>query len=320
MNVPFTDMLGYFIKDAVLKKMLSVLHHYICDDISNINTLTMLPLFGYYMHGGYYPRGGSQAFADALAEVIVERGGEILLHTPVSHILIEHGRAAGIETAGHEIIRSEAVISNADVRRTFLELVGREQVESYFYQRIERLRPSDSAFMVSLGIDFVPDIEPVTLVIMEDRTLAVMAPSIVDPSLAPSGHACINLLTLIPHEEAASWKRGEPGYGKRKEQFGDRLIALAEEAIPDLRAHIVYRQDASPATFGRYAWTTDGAVYGLAAGEWRPSIKTPVQGLYLVGAGAAVRPGVGDAVYTGMIAADAVLKEEGHTKESPRPR
>jgi phytoene dehydrogenase-like protein len=67
--------------------------------------------------------------------------------------------------------------------------------------------------------------------------------------------------------------------------------ALGSRAIPDLARHIVYRQEGSPATFARYAWTTGGAIYGLAAGAWRPPAKSPVEGLVLAGAGAF--PGAG---------------------------
>ena len=85
---------------------------------------------------------------------------------------------------------------------------------------------------------------------------------------------------------------------------------MAENAIPNMRDHIIYRQVASPASFVRYAWTTDGAIYGLDIDEWRPPVKTPIKGLYLAGAGVSTGPGVGDAVYSGIRAAESVVREE----------
>src|SRR5205823_4694879 len=48
-----------------------------------------------YFLGNYYPKGGSQAFADDLASRVAALGGEILLGTPVSRIVVERGAATG---------------------------------------------------------------------------------------------------------------------------------------------------------------------------------------------------------------------------------
>ena len=85
----------------------------------------MVPLFGYYFHGGYYPAGGSGRLADALVEAIEARGGEVRLKTRVARILVEEGRAAGVELADGTRVAASAVVANADLKRTFLELVER---------------------------------------------------------------------------------------------------------------------------------------------------------------------------------------------------
>jgi phytoene dehydrogenase-like protein len=81
---------------------------------------------------------------------------------------------------------------------------------------------------------------------------------------------------------------------------------LAEGALPNLRRHIVYRQDGSPATFARYAWTTGGAIYGPAVGQWRPPAKSPIDGLVLAGSGVFPGAGVEAVVISGTLAADAL--------------
>ena len=140
--------------------------------------------------------------------------------------------------------------------------------------------------------------------------MAVMVPSKVDPSLAPPGYSCITLVKFLPHNLAVTWDRNDPVYAARKDVFGGELIAMAERAIPGLAEHIIYRQDASPATFSRYAWTGDGAIYSLAIDQWRPSTLSPVKGLYIAGAGVSKRPGVEDAVYTGIRVAETIIKEK----------
>ena len=62
-----------------------------------------------------------------------------------------------------EFCGARAVVSNADARRTFLELVGREHVPASFSRELEQMRPSASALAVFLGVDYVPDVEPITI-------------------------------------------------------------------------------------------------------------------------------------------------------------
>ena len=72
------------------------------------------------------------------------------------------GRATGVVTADGMLHRS--VVSNADPRRTFAELVGAEHLPADFAAKIAALTPSTSALVVFLGIDFVPDVEPITII------------------------------------------------------------------------------------------------------------------------------------------------------------
>ena len=303
MNVPFGTMLDAHVHDPRLRALLSALTGYLSDDPRALTVGAMAPIFGYYFDGGYYPVGGSQVFADALVGVIEARGGAVRRRTAASRIVVEHGRAVGVALANGEIHRADAVVSNADARRTFLDLVGPEHLPRAFARRVERLRPSASAFVVFLGVDYIPDVEPITVQAAGGDGLAIAIPSRVDPSLAPPGHSSVTLLALT---RGAAWDRRAPGYATLKRRTGDRLIALAERTLPALRSHIVYRQDGSPATFARYAWTTGGAIYGPAAGPWRPPAKSPIEGLVLAGAGVFPGAGVEAVVISGTLAADAL--------------
>jgi all-trans-retinol 13,14-reductase len=305
MNVPFGAMLDAYLRDPALRAVMSVLTGYLSDDPDRLTVGAMAPIFGYYFDGGYYPAGGSQALANALVDSIHEHGGLVRLRTPVRRIRVEHGRATGVELANGEVHRAGAVISNTDVRRSFLDLVGREHLPPAFTRQVEALEPSTSAFMVFLGVDYVPDIEPLTIVSEGAAGLAIAIPSKVDPSLAPLGHASVSLVTLAPASEA--WDRRAPGYAARKRAAGDALVARGERVLPGLGSRVVYRQDGSPATFARYAWTTGGAIYGPAVGGWRPPAKSPIEGLVLAGAGVFPGAGVEAVVISGVLAADALV-------------
>jgi phytoene dehydrogenase-like protein len=306
MDRPFGEMLHAYFKDEGLKQFLSTLTGYLSDDPTVLTVGAMAPIFGYYFEGGYYPGGGSQKFADALVSVIEKHGGKIHLRTPVKRIVIENGRATGVELGDGQIHTARAILSNADLKRTFLELVGCNHLPAKFARSMKESKPSTSAFMVFLGVDFMPGIEPVGML----DGIGIMIPSKVDPTLAPRGHAAMTLIKLIPQDEAASWDRKTKGYNQRKHAYAEAMIAEAEKVIPNLSKHIVYRQDASPRTFERYAWTTDGSIYGSTWDSHHPPLKSPVPNLYLAGASVFPGPGVEAVVISGVLAANEIFSKQ----------
>jgi all-trans-retinol 13,14-reductase len=307
MDKPFVDMLNEFFTDPRIKDLLRALTGYLSDDPKSLSVGNMAPIFGYHFDGGYYPVGGSQAFPNALVEVIEKHGGKVYLRAPVQRILIENGHAVGVELKDGQTHRAKAILSNADTQKTFLELIGREHLPADFAQSIDSLKPSATAFIVFLGLDIVPNLAPITM--LDD--LGIMIPSNVDTTLAPLGHASVTLLRLLPQSDFANWDRKSPGYSERKRKYADEMIASAEEIIPGLRQHITYRQEGSPATFARYAWTTGGSIYGPATGQKRLTVKTPVKNLYVAGSGT-MGSGIEAVVIAGIHAANEIYKSKGN--------
>ncbi|MDQ2106745.1 phytoene desaturase family protein, partial [Azospirillum isscasi] len=296
----FLEMLERYVPGAGARALLSSLTGYLSDRPERLRVLQMAPIFGYFFDGGFYPEGGSQRLADALAEAIRSRGGEVRLRTPVRRILVEKGEAKGVETMEGERIAAAAVISNADARRTLLELVGAEHLPTGYADRCRALRPSASAFMVTLALDILPDLPAMTF--LQDDRMALALPSSHDGTLAPPGCASLALMRLEP--TGTPWNRSAPDYRERKTRAGDAMIAAAAALIPDLERHILNRQDASAATFARYTHSTDGAIYGV-----EPALpgKAPVRGLLLAGGGVFPGPGVEACVISGRLAAEALV-------------
>lgn len=296
----FLEMLERYVPDSGARALLSCMTPYMSDRPERLRVGQMAPIFGYLFHGGAYPEGGSQRLADALAEAIRSKGGEVRLRSPVRRILVEKGKAAGVETMDGERIAAAAVISNADARRTLLELVGTEHLPADCVERCRALRPSASAFMVTLALDIRPDLPAMTF--CPEAGMALALPSAHDATLAPPGCASLALIRLEP--AGTPWDRSAPGYHDRKARMGDAMIAAASALIPDLERHILHRQEASAATFARYARTTDGAIYGVD-----PVLpgKSPIPGLLLAGGGVFPGSGVEACVISGRLAAEALV-------------
>ena len=276
----------------------------------------MVPLFGYYFHGGYYPVGGSGRLADALVEAIEARGGEVRLKTRVARILVDEGRAAGVALADGTRVAANAVVANADLRRTFLELVDARHLPQDFRARIAAATPAPSAFMVHLGVDYVPDCRPANFMFGE-HAVGVEVLSRVDPSAAPTGHSTVGIIKLLTNAEAREWfpsgaaTTGRPGASPANTKSASarsaiRMIAAAETVLPGLSDHIVHRSEASPVTYARYDLASAGAIYGVARlgpPEWRqePDPRPRRRGRATHG------PGVEAVVISGACAADALV-------------
>jgi len=139
-----------------------------------------------YFLGNYYPKGGSQAFADELARCFEERGGHVLMSTAARRIVVEDGGTAwgaggkgGAGTSGGaganpgvargvvlETLRGPvrfqgtvacgAVVSNADLLGTLEHLVGAEHLPPGTLPRLRGLRPTFPCWLTHIGLAGVP--------------------------------------------------------------------------------------------------------------------------------------------------------------------
>jgi phytoene dehydrogenase-like protein len=89
----------------------------------------MVPLMLDRASNKCYCYGGSHKFASALGREVVKHGGLILEAATVDKIIMENGRAVGVQI-GHEgrVLRSKVVMSTLDPKTTFVDMVGQEHL------------------------------------------------------------------------------------------------------------------------------------------------------------------------------------------------
>lgn len=316
MAQPFNALVASHVSDAAARGSILALTGYVTDDPASLTCADMVPLFGYYFFGGFYPKGGSGRLAEVFVDAIRARGGLVHLKTRVARVLVEDGKACGVELASGRQVRAAAVVSNADLKRTFAELVDPAILPADFRDKIATAAPACSAFMVHLGLRGVPDIRPCVHVAGEP-SIGIFIPSVADKTAAPEGYAAVELIALMPNGEAATWfppeasldlkaYRRSEAYLARKEAFAEQMIDTAAKAIPGLREQIVYRTEASPVTFARYEATSAGAIYGVAKSGRLKGARSPIPNLFIAGAGN-FGPGVEAVMISGALAAEAVL-------------
>ncbi|MDF1639198.1 MULTISPECIES: phytoene desaturase family protein [Alcanivorax] len=103
--------------------------------------------------GAWYPKGGGQMIAAGFAEVIRSHGGEIRTQTHVDRILIEGGAVKGVRLEGGRELRASAVVAAGDIKRTYRDLVGYENLPASVTRRSENWKMSHPLINGFFGIE-----------------------------------------------------------------------------------------------------------------------------------------------------------------------
>ncbi len=253
-----------------------------------------------YFLGNYYPEGGSQVFADDLARIVQDAGGDILLRSTGERIVVENGCAVAAEIAtglgaARHIVRVRAghVVSNADLTRTMEQLLGPAVVGDEAIREVRALRPTSPCFLVHLGLRDIPlsALEPKTGYhwrswqaddVMYDA-FKIFIPTMYEPRMAPAGGQIIILQRImeIRYDRVVDW-------AAHKQRVEDDLMTRLEAAIPGVSTHVVTRQSASALTSWRFTMNREGAMLGWEMspgqlGDRRPPIEGPVRNFHLCG-------------------------------------
>lgn len=297
-----------------------------------------------YLKGAHYPKGGGQVIAANLVEALRANGGELRLRTGVEKILVEGGKVTGVRLQDGDELRAPVVISNGDLKRTMLDMVGREHISAATAERIDGYRMALPFFVVYLGLDIdlrerwpktnywlseSLDIEEIYQQTFDGKVpdkllLLITAGSVKDPetgTLAPKGGSALQAMTLVPPDHRL-WHVGEgPVAGERyhrnrdyrslKDELMDRVIDAVAQIIPDIKGHIVWKEASTPITHERYTASTGGTSYGIEIaldqlGPNRPDVKTELEGLYLAGASTGTGHGISGVIKGGIATASTI--------------
>ncbi len=278
---------------------------------------------------GRFHRGGYGRVAEVCAELVAERGGVFLPSTPVRRIVVEGGRAVGIETdAG--VLRAPVVISNAGIQPTVLKLAGAEAFPADYVERVRSLEPS----WAIAGVRYVFDarvFDAALIPVFSDQSwldseryaameagdwpdiplIAIDVASELDPTLVPDPtHQVANIQVFVSADPDSPM--GEEAVRRAREVVEDLYPAVREHTI---RTEPYGARQISRMTRDATEPGTGGEAVGLAqvvgqVGRSKPDARTPLPGLFLVGCDAGGRgSGTHQAVDSGFNVATMVEKE-----------
>lgn len=317
------EVLDEFVADPRARAMCGAAWPYCGTPPARISFATYAALLDVCIsHGPVYAKGSFQSLADALATAVRLHGGEVLLESSVTKVLIEQGAAVGVELEGGRRVRADIVVSNADASFTFETLVGPEHLPERFLRRLRRMTPSASAVVLYAATRADPvaaglphemlinrhwDHSASWTDITEGRLggLWVAFPTMLDPDLAPAGEHLMILTSMAQYDIGEPWADAKPRYT-------ELLLEEAERILPGFREGLTHSEVATPLTLERYTGVQKGAIYGwdntpAQCVPKRMSQHTPVPGLYLAGHWA--NPGSGSfrSIYSGIGAAGMSL-------------
>lgn len=288
-----------------------------------------------------FARGGMGAITQAMAGSLRAARGEIRTGAAVERILVENGKAAGVVLAGGEEIRARQVVSNLDVKRTFLTLLEERELPAPFVKRVRNFKIRGSSGKVNIALDALPRFPALpegspcirgdmhftdSVERMErgyddwkagrwsaDPFLDMMIPTTLDPTMAPPGQHFMSCFVQYcpPKVEGRDWTDAD------RDAFGKTVIDQIAEYSPGFRDLILHAEIRTPRELEAEVGLTEGNIF---QGELtfdqilfnRPvpgyaQYRSPVAGLYMCGS--STHPGGGVMGAPGRNAASEILRD-----------
>jgi phytoene dehydrogenase-like protein len=289
-----------------------------------------------------FVKGGLGTLSGALASAARNAGVEIRTGTPVEKIEATAERASTVVLKTGEEISARAIVSNADPRTTFLNLVDPVCLDPSFLLKIQNYRATGVSAKINLALSGLPSFAGVEREDAKTKLsgrihvgpdidylerafdaakygdysrqpyLDITIPSLLDADLAPADAQVMSV-----YVQYAPYKLKVGDWHSRRDDFADNVIDVLSSYAPNLKELIVARQVITPLDLEQ--------TYGLSGGHihhgeqaldqffaFRPLIgwaqyRTPIKGLYLCGAG--THPGGGVSGGSGANAAREIIRD-----------
>ena len=275
----------------------------------------------------------------ALTQSAEDAGATIRFDARVEKILIDRGKAFGVELADGEMVKAKLVISNVDPRTTLSKMVGAPRLDTMFANRVTQIRGAGVVGKLNIALSGLPEFDGLSESQLGNRLLVapsmryiehafnhskygecsehpvleVTLPSLHDRSLAPDGHHVMSLnIAYLPYALEGGWE-------EQKATLAYKVISQLGEYSPNLKSLIVDHEFLTPLDIE--------SEFGAVQGHWhhgelsihqsfmmRPlygaaQYDTPVERLFLCGAGS--HPGGGLNGLPGRNAAQRVMELGG---------
>jgi len=283
--------------------------------------------------------GGPGSVTRVMADAAREAGAEIRTGVTVRQITIKDGAVSGVVLADGTAIGAPLVVSAADPKHTFLQLIDPVELEPGFTTRIRNYRMPGVVAKLNFGlrglpafrglqgdpgqtlrgrVHLAPGIDYLERAFDASKYgkpstepyLDITFPSIPDPTMAPAGRHVMSV-----HMQYAPFARRAGSWHGHESALSNIVLSALEPHAPGITALVEHEQVITPLALEETYGLTGGHIYHgeLALDQlftMRPTLgwadyATPVGGLYLCGSG--THPGNGLTGASGRNAARRIL-------------
>lgn len=297
----FESLLNEYVSDLKLKAVLSSYSTFLGLPASKVSAIAAVNTLMHYVKGGAYRIGGGMiSLANELVSVIESAGGQVFLSEEVINISYSENKIAGIVTDKGRIVIANQIVSDIAPKHLLSSILDENIIDEDKVSRVDSMKVSGSFVIAYIGADassidvshapssigYFTSFEVDSMLNRgNDISFGMSMPSLVDPSVAPSGNH--NIVMHFPLCDGVTVDRNE---------ITDKMIKLAENIIPGLSNGIKFCRVADAGTILRYTANSEGAAYGWSqkAGFYGnlPFLRDLVENLHIVGHWAGLGGGI----------------------------
>lgn len=278
-------------------------------------------VFSNFMSKGVYTfQGGTDKIIGEMEAELAKNGVDIRTNCLVEKILTEDRKAVGVFVNG-KTIKTNALVSNGNLKSTIHGLVGDENFSEDFIRESKKVRLNNSSCQVYMGIkkgekiDYVGDLLFTSVAEKFDsqqlcsKNITSRTFSIYYPDSRPgSGMYSVVSSTNANYDDWAKLSKEE--YSASKKELIESTLSALEKYIPGIREKIDWVEAATPKTFERYALHLGGASFGTKFEGLKISqdLSSEIAGLFHTGSVGIIMSGWLGAANHGVIVANNVDK------------
>ena len=276
-------------------------------------------VFSNFMDKGVFIfQGGTDKLIRLMREELKRNGVDIRSKVCVERVLIEGGRTVGVVANGQSL-RCDSVLSNANLKRTVLGMVGPERLPADYVEATEAVRLNNSSCQVYMGLkkgetlDYIGDLLFTSVApqfdsaALCDRHITSRTFSLYYPDIRPGSDRYAIVSSTNAHY--ADWAElDDVEYAEAKQHLIEDTLSALEKYVPNVRTKLSHVEAATPRTFERYTLQQHGATFGTKFEGLQVSMDLPkvVPGLFHTGSVGIIMSGWLGAINYGVIVANEV--------------
>lgn len=278
-------------------------------------------VFSNFMSKGVFTfEGGTDRLIELMHAALLQSGVDVRIRSDVQKIHVHRGRISAVEVNGR-VIKTRAIVSNANLRATIFDLVGEEHFDRQFVDQARSVRLNNSSTQVYLALrpeETIPE-ETGDLLFSSTahdfRTDLILSSHITSrtfsfyyPRTRPTGRPRC-LIVSSTNARYEDWAQlSQEDYDEAKRDLIQTTLDALDRYVPDIRQRLDHTEAATPLTFQHYTKHVAGSSFGTKFEGLAVSRSLPdqVAGLYHAGSVGIIMSGWLGAINYGVIVANDV--------------